>query len=152
MRPPVSTKSTHTVAQPILLKCHPNHKESPTRETRDRMPTNKAANNTTHKAEKASANNQPSDDLCQAYEHLGRFEILEGGLSGVAFVEVNLLANLAQQQIDSGYGRNATNLLHAAEHLSFASLAPKHSADFASRVPPELKAAVASELDRLTRG
>lgn len=92
-----------------------------------------------------------SDGARRAYEHFGRIEILEGGLAGSPFVEVSTLANLAQQQLDTGQPENAANLLRAAEHLSFAALAPKESSDLSNRIPPELKAAVAQELERLTR-
>ena len=89
-------------------------------------------------------------DPLRAYEHFGRIDILEGGLAGSPFVDVNVLANLAQQQLDSGYAENASNLLRAAEHLSFAALAPQESARLTARIPGELKAAVAAEVERLT--
>jgi hypothetical protein len=92
-----------------------------------------------------------SEGARRAYEHFGRIEILEGGLAGSPFVDVSTLANLAQQQLDSGRPENAANLLRAAEHLSFAALAPKESSDLSNRISPELKAAVARELERLTR-
>ena len=89
----------------------------------------------------------PACDSLRTYEQFGRLAILEGGLAGSSFVDVNVLANLAQHQLDSDYAENAANLLLAAEHLSFAALAPTH---FTPRIPAELKAAVADELDRLT--
>ncbi len=85
-----------------------------------------------------------------AFEQFGRIDILEGGLAGSPFVNVSVLANLARQQLESGHADNAANLLYAAEHLSFAALAPKDSAQLTAQIPHELKAAVASELDRIT--
>ena len=111
------------------------------------MPREKAANKSGDKSEDRRLS--PSDPL-RAYEQFGRIDILEGGLAGSPFVDVNVLANLAQQQLDSGHAENAANLLRAAEHLSFAALAPKDSARLTSHIPGELKAAVAAELDRLS--
>ena len=65
-----------------------------------------------------------STDSLHAYEQFGRLDVLEGGLAGSPFVDVNALENLAQQQLDSGHAQNAANLLHAAEHISFAALSP----------------------------
>ena len=66
-----------------------------------------------------------SPDVLRAYEQLGRIDILEGDLAGPSFVDVSVLANLAQQQLDSGHAGNAAILLRAAEHLSFAALGAK---------------------------
>lgn len=94
----------------------------------------------------------PPHDLLHAYENLGRIDILEGGLAGSSFVDVNMLANLAHQQLDSGHAKNAEILLRAAEYISFAALAPRRSAELTARIPEALKSAVASELGRLTQG
>jgi hypothetical protein len=98
-----------------------------------------------------AASRAESPDSVYAYEHFGRIDILESGLTGSPFVNVNLLANLAQQQLDSGHPANAAYLLRAAEHLSFAALAPKDSARLTADISPELRAAVAAEHQRLTR-
>lgn len=90
------------------------------------------------------------DEPLQAYEQFGRIDVLESGLAGSSFVNVNVLANLAQQQLDSGHTANAGHLLRAAEHLSFAALAPRDSARLTANIPGELLAAVAAEMDRLT--
>lgn len=115
-------------------------------------PTEKTANKsrTAIKA-KHSTPETASRDALRAYEQLGRVDILEGGLAGSAFVDVNVLANLAQQQLDCGHAENAAILLRAAEHISFAALAPKRSAELTARIPEELKSAVASELKRLSQ-
>jgi hypothetical protein len=114
------------------------------------MAAQKASEKAAHTAATDSDPELKSGDVRRAYEHFGRIEILEGGLAGSSFVDVSTLANLAQQQLDSGHPENAANLLRAAEHLSFAALAPKNSSDLSNRIPPELKAAVANELERLT--
>jgi hypothetical protein len=114
------------------------------------MSKHKTAHESIDRGGNRSAQRAPSDPL-RAYEHFGRIDILEGGLAGSRFVDVNVLANLAQQQLDSGNAENAANLLRAAEHLSFAALAPSDSARLTSHIPGELKQAVADELDRLTR-
>jgi len=109
---------------------------------RDRPTRNSPASSTADK----SAPHHP----LYAFEQFGRIDILEGGLAGSPFVTVSLLANLAQHQLDSGHALNADALLRAAEHLSFAALAPKDSTRLTAHIPAELKAAVAAELDRLT--
>jgi hypothetical protein len=86
----------------------------------------------------------------RAFERFGRIDILEGGLAGSPYVNVSALANLAQQQLDSGRAKNAATLLRAAEHFSFAALAPKNSASLTASIPPKLKTAVTAEMDRLT--
>jgi hypothetical protein len=100
---------------------------------------------------KSTASRAASPDSVRAYEHFGRIDILESGLTGSPFVNVNLLANLAQQQLDSGHPANAAYLLRAAEHLSFAALAPKDSARLTADISSALGAAVAAEHERLTR-
>jgi hypothetical protein len=115
------------------------------------MPAKKAAKKAAKKVAKKFVHHHPSHDLRRAYEHLGRVDILEGALAGSSYLDVNALANLAQQQLASGHAKNAADLLRAAEHISFAALAPTESAQPSSRVSPELKDAISAELDRLTR-
>jgi hypothetical protein len=115
------------------------------------MPAKKAAKKAAKKPQRKFSDPHTSDDFRLAYEHLGRIEVLEGALVGTPFVDVNVLANLAQQQLDYGHAKNASDLLRAAEHISFAALAPRESLDLSSVTPSELKAAVANELDRLTQ-
>ena len=80
--------------------------------------------NTASKSTAKFAHDPASPDVLRAYEHLGRIDILEGGLAGSSYVDVNALANLAQQQLDSSRAENAAILLRAAEHISFAALEP----------------------------
>jgi hypothetical protein len=108
------------------------------------MPARKAAK----KASRKSASE--AHHIRRAYEHLGRIEILEGALAGSSFRDVAALATLAEQQLLSGKAREAAHLLRAAEHLTFAALAP-HSTTHASdtRVSPDLRAAIAAEFEHL---
>lgn len=110
------------------------------------MPAKKAAK----KAVKKHAHHRPAHDLRRAYEHLGRIDVLEGALAGSPFSDVTLLVNFAQQQLAAGHHKDAADLLRAAEHVSFAALAPKDGGDF-GRVSADLKSAIAEELDHLSR-
>jgi hypothetical protein len=101
------------------------------------------------KAENRSPSSSSTGPL-GTFEQFGRIDSLEGGLSGLPFVNVSLLADLAQQQLDSGHPGNASALLRAAEHLCFAALAPKNSAQLTANIPRKLKAAVTAEMNRLT--
>jgi hypothetical protein len=111
------------------------------------MPTKKAANKTA----KTAANNvaHAAKELRNAYEYMGRIEIMEGALAGSPFVDVTALANLAQQQLASDHPRNAADLLRAAEHLCFAALAPAHVSD--SLMNPQLKRAITMDFEALMR-
>jgi hypothetical protein len=111
------------------------------------MPAKRAAD----KAVKRTASKlvHEATDLRIAYEHLGRIEILEGALAGSPFVDVSALASLGQQQLGSARARNAADLLRAAEHLCFASLAPAHVTD--SLMNGDLKQAITSEFEAVMR-
>ncbi len=115
------------------------------------MPAKKAAKKAAKKMAKKSAHHLPSNDLRRAYEHLGRVDILEGALAGTHFVQVSALATLAQQQLSAGYARDAANLLRAAEHICFAALAPEDRPGTVPMVSPDLKGAIAAELNHLMR-
>jgi hypothetical protein len=114
------------------------------------MPAKKAAKKAAKKMAKKSPQHLPSHDLRRAYEHLGRVDILEGALAGTHFVQVSALATLAQQQLAAGHARGAADLLRAAEHICFAALAPEDRPGAVAMVSPELKSAIAAELNRLT--
>ncbi len=115
------------------------------------MRTGKTAGNSVTKGGKEVSEIPSSPDVLHAYERLGRIDVLEGGLAGSPFVDVSVLANLAQQQLDSGNAKNAGTLLRAAEHISFAALAPSNSAELTSHIPGELRTAVAAEVNRLVQ-
>jgi len=113
------------------------------------MPAKKVARKTAKIAGGKSAH-RSTHDLRRAYEHLGRIEILEGALVGSPFCEVTALANLAQQQLAAGGAREAADLLRAAEHLTFAALAPHSiSGTVDAGVSSGLKAAIATEFEQL---
>ena len=63
------------------------------------------------------------EDLRRAYEHLGRLEALQGGLSGAVVTRVNDLTELARITLLGGDTKSAAELLRACEHLAFGSLA-----------------------------
>jgi hypothetical protein len=111
------------------------------------MPAKKAAKKS---AQKNLVHHDAAQELRRAYEYLGRIEILEGALAGSPFVDVTALANLAQQQLASGHTGNAADLLRAAEHISFAALAPRE-ADASFSVSAELNVAITAELEQLSR-
>jgi hypothetical protein len=115
------------------------------------MPAKKTVKKAAKKMAKKFAHHHPARDLRRAYEHLGRVDILEGALAGTHFRYVSALAGLAQQQLGSGYARNAADLLRAAEHICFAALAPEDRPGTVSLISAELKAAIAEELNHLTQ-
>jgi hypothetical protein len=116
------------------------------------MPSKKVAKKAARKAARKTAHSHPAHPLRRAYEHLGRIEILESALAGSPFREVTALATLAQQQLTAGHAREAAHLLRAAEHLTFAALAP-HGPTRAADAPisPDLKAAIAAEFEHLIK-
>ena len=114
------------------------------------MPPRKAAKKAAKKTARHPAHPHSAHHIRRAYEHLGRIEVLEGALAGSSFRDVTALAALAQQQLLAGHAREAADLLRAAEHLSFAALAPHDIARAANtRVSPDLKAAIAAEFEHL---
>lgn len=115
------------------------------------MPPKKAVKKAATKTAKKSAHRYPSHDLRRAYEYLGRVDILEGALSGVHFRHVSALAKLAEKQVSVGQGRDAVDLLRAAEHICFAALAPEEHSGTVPLVCTELRAEIATELIDLTR-
>ena len=112
------------------------------------MRASKAIIEPTRRAVKKSAHH-PMHDLCRAYEYQGRIEILEAALAGSPYCEVSALSALAEQELAAGHPHNAAELLRAAEHITFAALAP-----YAAGCPPpisaELKAAVIAEFNHIT--
>jgi hypothetical protein len=95
-------------------------------------PPKKAAKKVAKKvAKKAAKHADPkhkeAKDLRRAYEHLGRIESLQRAGFATAETDVATLVSLAQQQLKDGHANNAADLLRAAEHLSFASLAAEHT-------------------------
>lgn len=86
------------------------------------MPPKKAAKKVAKKAAKKSATPQ-GNDLRRAYEHLHRVNILHGGLPEQALAHIDTLTRLAQSSLAAGEDKSGADLLRAAEHLAFGSLA-----------------------------
>src|SRR5579864_4833167 len=114
------------------------------------MRAKKAMIKPTRNAPRKSAHHNVLQDLRRAYESLGRIDILEGALAGSPFCDVSALAALAQQELAANRPHDAAELLRAAEHLSFAALAP-YAAGCPTRISAELKTAVTAEFDHITR-
>jgi hypothetical protein len=87
-------------------------------------------------------------DMRRAYEHLGRVEILQQFLQPASAHEVGVLVALAQQEIQNGHKRQASELLRASEHLSFAALGIEET----KKAPPakDLERAISEEFEHLT--
>jgi len=105
---------------------------------------------TPRNAPRKSAKLHPLHHLRRVYELQGRIEILEGALAGSPFCEVSTLTALAEQELAASRSQCAAELLRAAEHLSFAALAP-HAAGCPPRLSAELKAAIVDEFNNITR-
>lgn len=71
----------------------------------------------------SSFHDDAGKDLRRAYEHLGRVSALHGALDE-AKEPIARLTHLAEQQLAAKQAKYAADLLRAAEHLSFAHLAP----------------------------
>ncbi|MGI4852651.1 MAG: hypothetical protein ACRYF4_01240 [Janthinobacterium lividum] len=98
-------------------------------------------------AKSAASKHTPQEDAAKdtrrAYEHLGRVEVLHASLDHAA-TEITQLTELAQQRLNAGHGRDAADLLRAAEHLSFGALSsPKKDAG----IERELLDAITKEFD-----
>jgi hypothetical protein len=124
-------------------------------EAGQRMAPQKAAKKAAKKVAKKAAKHTPEHqaekrqkDTRRAYEHLGRVQVLTPLLAAVTSEKVHTLANLAQSAFRAGSERNAADLLRAAEHLCFGSLASTFPADAA--VTPALKEAIKSEYEHLS--
>ena len=82
----------------------------------------KVAKKAAKKAAKKGARPQ-GHDLRRAYEHLHRVNILHDRLSEQSLAQIDTLTRLAQNALGVGDDRSAADLLRAAEHLTFGSLA-----------------------------
>ena len=83
----------------------------------------KSAKKAVKKAAKKGAKHHAGHDLRRAYEHLGRLEVLQGGLPGAVVTDINALTQMARTSLQSGDTKNAADLLRGCEHLAFAALA-----------------------------
>jgi hypothetical protein len=59
--------------------------------------------------------------------HMGRILSLQPSLTAASRADVDSLVSLAEQELAEGNGKNAAELLRAAEHISFATLASGHA-------------------------
>jgi hypothetical protein len=107
------------------------------------MPAKKAAKKS---AKYHDPKHDKAKDLRRAYEHLGRVEILQRTLHHAD--DVKALATLAHQELEGGHMKDAADLLRAAEHFSFAALAPESAEP--DEVSDDLENALSEEFERLT--
>jgi hypothetical protein len=118
------------------------------------MAPQKAAKKAAKKVAKKAAKHTPEHDAekrqkdtRRAYEHLGRVQVLTPLLIAESSEKVRTLATLAQSVFRAGSEGNAADLLRAAEHFCFGSLASVLPSDAA--VTPKLKEAIKSEYEHL---
>jgi len=116
-------------------------------------PPKKAAKKAAKKAPRKHAH-QPEHgkhpkDLRRAFEHMGRIDILERLHPSVGTGPTRILAGLAQNELREGRSKQAAELLRAAEHWTFATLASAYAE--VSPVGPELTAAIAEQFEDLLR-
>jgi hypothetical protein len=86
-------------------------------------------------------------DLRRAYEHLGRLTALEQTLTSRTLTQVKTLTGVAQNALLADDPKSAADLLRAAEHLAFGSLAQTTRA---TRLSTELEDALNAELEHLS--
>jgi len=87
------------------------------------MALKKAAKKSVKKSAKKSAKHHAGHDLRRAYEHLGRLEVLQGGLPATVVTDINALTQMARTSLHAGDTKSAADLLRGSEHLAFAALA-----------------------------
>ncbi len=95
-----------------------------------------------HKAAKKVAK-EPADEMRRAYEHLCRLRSLRRLLDGNAADGVQLLSRYAKTALDVQQPKEAADLLRAAEHLAFSSLAEGVDGD---TIGKELRQVLKAEL------
>lgn len=88
-------------------------------------------------------------DLRRAFEHMGRILSLQSSLATASRTDVDSLVSLAEQELAGGEGKNAAELLRAAEHISFATLASGHAKQ--PSVSAFVEEAVREEYERLAQ-
>lgn len=105
----------------------------------------KSAKKVAKKAAK-SAKHHGAGELRRAYEHLGRLEVLQGGLPGSVVTDINSLTAMARASLQRGDTRNAADLLRACEHLGFGALA---SGGRETQIGDDLRDAIDDEYEHL---
>jgi hypothetical protein len=96
-------------------------------------------------AAKKSAN--PGKDTLRAYEHLGRVQAL-ASIAGVDGETAKTLAGYAEQALRAGEAKDAAELLRAAEHHLFGTLAKAQAGD--ESLSPSLLQTVRDEVEHQT--
>lgn len=99
-----------------------------------------------HSEKHAGKRHREDKDLRRAYEHLGRLSALEKTLTARTGVQIKTLTDLAQKSLRADDPKSAADLLRAAEHLAFGSLAQTSRA---TRLSETLEAALNAELEHL---
>jgi hypothetical protein len=115
------------------------------------MPVKKAAKKAPKKAAKKGAKHHhdkrhAGKDLRRAYEHLGRVQALESIVPATVSTQIATLTALAQKSLHASEQKSAADLLRAAEHLAFGSLA---SPAKATRLGDALEEAINAEYEHL---
>ncbi len=75
------------------------------------MALKKVAKKAAKKAAKKSAKHHAGHDLRRVYEHLGRLEVLQGGLPGTVVANINALTQMARTSLQAGDTKSAADLL-----------------------------------------
>ena len=115
------------------------------------MPPKKAAKHAPKKAAKKQASKPESDksltETLRAYEHLGRVRVLVPFLAPEAAETVSVLGDMSQASLRLDAACDAADLLRAAEHYCFATLATKDPTG--SAVSTDLRRRIQMECDHL---
>ena len=105
------------------------------------------------KAPKKSAKKAPKHDkkhhggknVRRAYEHMGRLEALQSGLSSPVVAQIHTLSEMARRSLQKGDSKSSADLLRAGEHLAFAFLSPSAK----ESVSDELRSAITAQYEHL---
>jgi hypothetical protein len=90
---------------------------------------------------------QPGRDTRRAYEHLGRVQSLAAQMGSTGSEGAKTLAGYAEQALRAGASKDAAELLRAAEHHLFGTLAMAQAAD--ESLSPELLGSIRDEYEHL---
>ena len=111
------------------------------------MAPKKAAKQAPKKAAKKAPAKKAGNDVRRAYEHLGRVGVLSGQLTEEDGRDLRVLVTHAENALGDGDDKSAADLLRAAEHLAFGTLATGAEPDESSTAA--LLDSVHEELGRL---
>lgn len=105
----------------------------------------KAPKKAAKKAPKHDKKHHEGKDVRRAYEHMGRLEALQSGLSSPVVAQIHTLSEMARRSLQKGDSKSSADLLRAGEHLAFASL----SASTKESVSDELRSALTAQYEHL---